>query len=988
MQFNFWSDWPQSLQKILLVFGSLFFISIIYTFYTDLRGVQNILDWQIIGQRTPQTFPILQLELGNLYVPLSVTNSLISETFIGGPVVVNQFANYFFLLILLGIIVLGTTSITYLPRIWYLISNMIFAALIWYLKLDQLVLFGLEDNTAFVLVTISYLGSGYYFTSLRQDKDFISRFSTIAGITILWIIVIGFFAEVEKPFQLIAANGFLVPYIIGLVFIMMVSHEILHFILVAISRPGVISGNNLTRFTLFSIIYLVNIILLLLFDTHVISWNLIYLNPYTLLGISSILGLWGLQTRKELFKSISHYPILVFMYIVMGLCCFGTIFYFLGNANDPILQVVKDVIIYSHFGFGIIFFIYVISNFMGILRNNMAVDKVVYKPRNMPHFTFRFAGVMIVLGFALKENIEVPVFQTISGQYNNLGDYHYQNGDLDNAKYAYEEGKIYGYMNHKSNYSLGKLYELEDTPKAVEHFSNAIQVRPSEMAFVNLSSLWSKTGDLFNSLFILNDGQEAFQKSMAILNNKGHLFTKLNIADSAILYFDAASRAGNSMVPVTNYLGLLAKRQYVMNTDSIIDHYNAASSYAARVNAFALKNLIPENEKIDSFEIDTMLSMYNTSFITNFFINQYQYIDPEILFRVNEIASKPTNSTYEEETRYHTAIALYLKGHVNRAIEILENLSAIYQDQAKYQFSLGVIRSELHDYELAKFHFSQAISEAFQDAELAWSICMYKSGEQDSARIVWENMIAENTNERKHLAEELLSVTGSNNLNSKTIFEKDLWIRMNTGVKVVNKEYIDQLTDTTGLNRDVTLTYLIAHYDRMGKTNLVDELLSKTSIHEFMNRERTLKYFQLKSSILLNQPVDLNDPGLTDDLKLLDKANKSANPGDSILFRSLSSINAFNIATIEKSVEFYRIHGEALDSYNVIIDALRINPNSIPLLKLYVKECLNQYLTSYALNGLKSLYQLVDEDEYNGFISENSDQLTIVFGEEANSMDR
>lgn len=265
---------------------------------------------------------------------------------------------------------------------------------------------------------------------------------------------------------------------------------------------------------------------------------------------------------------------------------------------------------------------------------------------------------------------------------------------------------------------------------------------------------------------------------------------------------------------------------------------------------------------------------------------------------------------------------------------------------------------------------------------------MYKSGEQDSARIVWENMIAENTNERKHLAEELLSVTGSNNLNSKTIFEKDLWIRMNTGVKVVNKEYIDQLTDTTGLNRDVTLTYLIAHYDRMGKTNLVDELLSKTSIHEFMSRKRTLKYFQLKSSILLDQPVDLNDPGLTDDLKLLDEANKSANPGDSILFRSLSSINAFNIATIEKSVEFYRIHGEALDSYNVIIDALRINPNSIPLLKLYVKECLNQYLTSYALNGLKSLYQLVDEDEYNGFISENSDQLTIVFGEEANSMDR
>ena len=175
MQFNFWSDWPQSLQKIVFVFGSLFFLSIAYAFYTDLQGIQNILDWQIIGQRSPLTYPILEAELGNLSLPLPVTNSLVSETFIGGPIVVNQFANYFFLLILAGIIILGTTSITYLPRIWYLITNVIFAVMIWFLKLDQLGLFGLNDNTAFVLVTISFLGLSYYFTVLRRDKDFVSR---------------------------------------------------------------------------------------------------------------------------------------------------------------------------------------------------------------------------------------------------------------------------------------------------------------------------------------------------------------------------------------------------------------------------------------------------------------------------------------------------------------------------------------------------------------------------------------------------------------------------------------------------------------------------------------------------------------------------------------------------------------------------------------------------------------------------------------------
>ena len=324
---------------------------------------------------------------------------------------------------------------------------------------------------------------------------------------------------------------------------------------------------------MFSVIYLANVLILYLYDTRVIEWDFYYLNPYILLVVSALLGLWGLQSRKVLFKnSIKDYPILVYMYLVMGIFCFGSLFYFLGNANDPILQVIKDAIIYSHLGFGAMFFVYVIFNFMGMLRKNMPVAKVIYKPSNMPHFTFRFAGSIVVLALFLLEDIEVPVNHTLSGMFNHVGDYYNEIDDNLNAETYYHNGMLYGYMNHRSNYALAKLYESKgETENAIKHYENAIRIRPSEMAYVNLSTLKIKQGELFKSLFILSDGQRIFPSGRAILNNKGQLFSRISIPDSALIYFDASHRAGDQMhAAATNYMALLAHSKLNFDADSVV----------------------------------------------------------------------------------------------------------------------------------------------------------------------------------------------------------------------------------------------------------------------------------------------------------------------------------------------------------------------------------------------------------------------------------
>ena len=971
MQFDFWSEWPTPLKRILFLFSSAFFLSAIYILYADLQGINNILDWQIIGQRTTIPIALHEVQLGNLTLQLLGSNSIISETYIGGPIQINQVANYSFLILLAGIITLGTTSITYLSKVWFMIMNLIFVIMLWYFQLNKLLVFGFDDTTTFILITVSYLGLSYYINKLRPDKDFVFRILAFCGLTIGWSVIIGVFSEIQHPFILLVANGFIIPFLIGLVFIMMVSHEILHLVLIAISRPGVISGNNLTRFTVFSLIYLVNITLLLLHDTNTISLNFFYLNPYVLMVISSILGLWGLQTRKELFKSVQQFPILVFMYLVMALCCFGSVFYFLGNANDPILQVIKDVIIYSHFGFGVIFFIYVISNFMGMLQANMAIEKIVYKPRNMPHFTFRFAGAMIVLGFALKENIEIPLYQTISGQYNNLGDYHMISNDFEQASEAYKEGKIYGYMNHKSNYALGKLYEVRNPSEAVEHYSNAVQARPSEMAYINLSSLWSKTGDLFNSLFILSDGQAQFQKSAAILNNKGHLLEKLNILDSAIIYYDASFRSQGIEEPITNYLGLLANNSISLDADSIRSYYNSESSMVVATNSFALQNTL-DQRTLSALSVpdETVLNMYSSSFLTNYLVNQYPYLDSVFLFKQEKIASNGLNSPYEEEIRYNLAVVLYLKGHVNKAIEILENL--VVQgtpDQGKFQFTLGVIRTEMMDPGLAKFHFAQSASNGFEGADLAESICSFIIGEDEDALEIWK-MIANQNSTNTYLAEQLINIVSQNPF-ELTDNEKVSWIKLHPKASIDQIENI-LLSIESDKERGKVIDYVGSKYYREGKFMEASNFIKRVAGEESM----MLRYARVQMNLLNGE--EIKNP-VTDDNKLL-MLSSSNKKEDSLIFKALGSINAYNYVTIEKSIDYFRIHAHPMKPYETIVEALRINPSSVPLLKLYIEECLDQNLSSYTLFGLKSLHKLVDTEEYNDFIRDTSDELTAMFG--------
>ena len=129
----------------------------------------------------------------------------------------------------------------------------------------------------------------------------------------------------------------------------------------------------------------------------------------------------------------------------------------LGTANDPALKVIRDFIIFTHLGFGIIFLMYIFSNFILMMADDVNVYKILYTPNRMPYFTYRFAGLITMLAFVFYSNWHEYVYHSSSGFYNSLGDLYQTMEKKGLAEAYYQQGRSYGFQNHHSNYVIGFL---------------------------------------------------------------------------------------------------------------------------------------------------------------------------------------------------------------------------------------------------------------------------------------------------------------------------------------------------------------------------------------------------------------------------------------------------------------------------------------------------------------------------------------------------
>lgn len=987
----FWKNWSSPYRELYTIMLVIFVISILTLAYFHIQGIEGILGWSVIAQSEPVQIVMEAFKVGPFSLKTSADSQVFSLKYLGNLPEVNTISYYTFIIITALCFNVLIAIITTLPRFWYFVGTSLLVIALVNLKLELLLLFGFDNKVGVIMAMLLYVPLTYIFHAIKSEVTFIKRLLSFITVTTVFALIIYFFSEVKAPFFHIATYGFLNAFILSLVFILMIAHEIVATFIYLLTRSSVGTGNagksSIVHFSVISLIYLINLTLAYLHETRVIDWDFLYINLFLLLGISTMIGIWSYANREEQYGSLFKFkPIGAFFYITMAVCCFTTIAHFSATGNDPALEVFRDFIIYGHLGYGLIFVIYVFANFLDPLRRGMPVYKVLYKPLSMPYFTFRLAGLIAFIAFLVKSNWEVPVNQSFSAYYNGLGDLHLEIDNKPVAGHYYWEGSTYGYNNHKSNYALAALaVEDKNFEKAIEKYKTATIKNPSPQSFTNLSSIYADKKEFFNALFTLQEASEVFPENGQILNNLGLLYSKTNVLDTAAVFIDKATKIRDTKGTAgSNMLSLLAINDIPVHPDSVIEEYDIEQAPVAINNSLVLRNklAIPSTAGFDSN--DSTLSYLEASLLYNVAFNYLFKEDSLDTWPLLQYSMLPQNQNHREKLQLARALNLEKNRDINQAFRQLNWVANSSQLKSGEYFNLLGLWALKYDAPyVAKDYFKWAVDRNIKTSRLNHAIALTESGDLYNAIGLWQKLLLEKDRNVQMLASNLLEVLSWTPNMLEDDQQRYLYLRYRTSY--LDTTQFNQIIDQ--INSDDYKAKAIFNMSkklwRKDESELAINLFSKLTDLKISDEElfNDIQWFELKMLAAqgnirglaqkINQGVEFDNAHIVEKHFYTGLLNEAS--GDNLNARKHYELIAYKNPFFPESViaaANFLGASDKFEAYNILLSAIEINPESVRLLKAYILQCARIENENYAEHSLETLKALITPDAYRSFESE------------------
>ncbi|MFC0185302.1 Flp pilus assembly protein TadD, contains TPR repeats [Pseudarcicella hirudinis] len=666
----FWKNWPNSNKFLYLFFLCLLAFSLILLFFQWFSGLENVIHWDILSElgELPVTLDTFKTPNETLSIPAKAF--IVTEQFVASPMHINKPASYFYAVLLILSFLLILSALTDLPKFWYTIGMA--GIIFWLSSLNLDLYFGHSGRYVTIFLIIVFGGISYFFHAFKSNIHILNRFLTFGGITVLLALVYFLIGKKisgagnPEPLLFLISYAFPGALLISIVFAFIVSYEIVRGFLFISTSSG--SQQPLTNFFIGSLFYLANILLVFLHNNKTIYWDIIYFNPFLLLAISTLLGIWGLKHRKLLYEKIFRFDSVgAFLYLGLAIITISTTGFAFATANEPIIETLEDGITYSHLVMGILFIFYVLANFHALFAQKLDVSKVVFKPLSIPLTAFRIGALITIVALLSMRNF-FPLNQAFSGYYNQLGDLYTAQKDLKFAEIEYKSAAAFDGWNHKTNYALASLaLNQGDNETAALYFKKALTRDPSPFAFEGLSRSFYDEDHFFEAMFTLKEGLQKFPENGELQNNLAYLYAKSNLVDSAVIYYNLAEKnAGLSNVVKSNIIAFWAKNGK-RDTQKEIGANAERNDYPSfQGNLWAL-SLVSEQENKDHLEFfktsdkqDQGLSVSDFSWLYNQTIAQKSTGEN---LPLQKIAEKEDNESVAEDLLFAETIQEYYKGN-------------------------------------------------------------------------------------------------------------------------------------------------------------------------------------------------------------------------------------------------------------------------------------------------------------------------------------
>ncbi len=956
-------------------------------------GSSFIINWEIETYIEPVKTLFDSYWLGIFEFPLNIDNYVISQGFIASDLQVNEWPAYL-LFIWLGVFIsIILTLISDLGRFWFVASIVILSLLFVGLKLEFLLLFDSYEKIGLIIAFVLYFPLLYYFHFLKPEIGLFTRLMTHLVATAIFGGIIYKFSYVSYPFLHLANYGIYVPLILTILFTFMVGHEIISGLL-RIITSGALAGekNGLIHFLVIGIVFLLNVSLVLLKNNNIIEFDIYLIGAFWLLTLASIFGIWGYREKEVTYIGMfSFKPIGGILFICLAITAHLTISYFFITGNDSFIEAVEDVIIYSQLGYSAMFMIYVIANFFDMLRQNANVGKVLYKPRRMPYFISRFAGVIVIMALFFRFNM-TSYYQSVSGFYSGIGDLYLKAEDHLSAAEYYKLSNIFSGTSHRANYAMATLEKRNGNSNLeLDYLKQAIGKNPTEFAYANLASKYLEANSYFQAIFTLQDGLEIFPDNGNLMNNLGLAYMKVENVDSAFYYLERSiyNRSSENEA-AANIYALLRLKELSIKPDTL-EHLLKDSKYLAATNnlvvlANELNKIAGDHAEIhfgnpEEEEIDQLVYNYNKS------LNNPSLVDTSYLKQMKVFYDSSRTSWFQDNIKLANALALYKRGAVSQSFQIL-NLLAIQNPEKEYYNILGKLSLSLNANGLAVDYFKNAIQNGRLEIAPELAFAYMEFGALDKAAFIWKQVQQSGDTSNIELAEKMLYVLGIKNL--QDIIYKDSE-RKFSFLKYRYKEFdLDKLDglafsfDSEDLQALGIIQIINAYLElnqnqkafsllqKIGTLNISeDHVLKEINLtqcryayhandEEFMQR----LYLNLKSE-------DREVNGYIQLFRMLDNSKTKGGNYVKVEFENLGLRNPFFEPGVLESVQFFNQKMNEPDkAYNILLNAVNLNPFSVELNKAYVLQCLTVGLKSYAIDTKEELKTMMPSVMFETFEAE------------------
>jgi hypothetical protein len=990
----FWQNWRNPYRALYILLLLLVLTSLLLYGFFHLAGRETVLSWLPNTQLQEILLNIDSFTKGLFSFGVELESYYVTEQFVASLMQVHPWAMYG----LLGFVLLSTvlllSLVTVLPRFWYVGAMAVFILMLASFKLDLPEVFGWKNSAFFIIVVALYSSLSYYFHAFRSHTSFPVRFLCFAGLTLVLALVIVFFSETSYPALSLISHGIIVPVALSVVFILVVAQEIVHGFLYLVTKGGGFGGDNsLTHFTVITFFYLVNVLLAYLHSSAVISWDIFYLNAFFVFAVSLVLGLWGFRKRSISFENIiSFTPHGAFVYLGLALISISTITYFFATANDPMIEMFEDAILFSHLATGLVFYAYVLVNFKTPMQQGLPVHRVVYQPKVFPFYYARGLSVIIVVLLLFYANF-YPVYQSVAGYFNNLGDLYTLKQDYFLAEQYYRLGVQYDFRNHKSNYAIASLARNQgDKVSAITHLRQATLRNTSPYVYGSLSDIYQQEELIFEALFNLQQGVKSFPRSGELHNNLGLLYSQTNIPDSAYYYYTlAAELASKQEVVQTNLLAFWIRNRnlYPLNTDSLLEKQPGRDYVSLQNNRLVLSQLGKVQDKttlLPVFSGDSALTRERFAYLFNHTLHHKRTADSSLAKLISGLESIERNAIFSEDLRLAQAVYEYYANDRAKGLDMLNLLVAGKPSRGIYfNKLLGLWLLQQDIFAGAAEHFKAAADLGDSTSLPNYAIALSEAGQWPEALAAWSSLGPQADEEMKTTAVQMQAIgqailsgqpaPAATNLDDagKALlvhFSKDVPLPQ-VAANIATAEY--RVRALAGLAEQyirqdslVKARQALETASRAGR--LEEEMQARLrAIHLHLLHVQEDSTARLAAIDSVNVPQEYGDEKLFWKARSYEKTGQYARAAQ-YYSQALKRLPADPVV-VDFAVNFYNTAQKNPDrAYQVSLTALQLNPLSAELLKTYILQCLEVRLLTYAEESLDKLQYLTDAAGYQSFL--------------------